>query len=88
MTYTATTLPTSFQSLLTDRIRRICRQYFASVAMLQNHTATYKHQPVSTKVVRYLRVAAKYFIFSKTNQTSSENYPARYSMGTVVLILG
>jgi hypothetical protein len=81
-------LPPQFQSVLTDRIRRTCRQYFVSMTMLLNHTATYKHHSVSTKVVRHLRVAARYFLFSKTNQASSENHRARYSVSTAVLSLG
>ena len=80
--------PPQFQSVLADRICRIYRQYFVSMAMLQNHTATYKHQSISTKVVRHLRVAARYFFLSKTNQASSENHPACYSMGTVLLSPG
>ena len=58
------------------------------MAMLQNHTTSYRHQSVSTKAVRPLRVAARDFLFSKTNQTGSEGHPARYSLGTVVLSPG
>ena len=49
----------SIQKVLSERMCKMCGQYFASIVMLRNHIKMHKHQPSQTKLVRPVRVAAR-----------------------------
>jgi len=45
--------------VIVEHARHVCHLYFASLVMLQNHTATHKQQSVKTKLVLSVKVAAR-----------------------------